>query len=192
MTEANSTPNPVNDLSISPEAANLFGIAISLPMLAVLVGLYISFSPDHSLVVHLPGFLRMILFIGAIILGIFTHEIIHALGWSYFGNIPLRRIRINFLARTMTPYALALDPMPAKGYRLGTALPGLLLGAVPFILGTILGRPSIALFGMIFSMAASGDFLVLWIIRHVNAGDLVHDHPSRVGCVVISNRPNLL
>ena len=60
---------------------------------------------------------------------------------------------------------------------------------LPFVVGTVLGSPSLALFGMIFVFAAGGDLLVLWLIRGVDARALVQDHPSRAGCIVLPLPP---
>ncbi len=188
MGNANSRFNPVEDHSISPGAANLYALAISLPLVGLLLALYEVLSPKPSPLFRLTGFLGILLFIAALVVGIFAHEIIHGLAWAFFGRMPLRRIRLGYQARTMTPYAHALDPMPARSYRIGAALPALLLGALPFIVGTILGRPSVALFGIVFSCTAGGDLLVLWVTRNVDGGAMVQDHPSRAGCVVVSHK----
>ena len=183
-------PNPklarVQDLSISLASANLYTLAISIPLVAVLIALYVAFSPKAG-PVGLPSNLEGLLFVTALVLGMVLHEIIHAVGWAYFGQLPLRRIRIGFHRRTLTPYAHAVDPMPARSYRLGAALPALVLGAIPFLVGMIIGRPAIALFGMVFSFAAGGDLLVLWVIRNVDARAMVQDHPSRAGCLVVGH-----
>jgi hypothetical protein len=187
MANANPELSPPEDLSISLAAANLYTLAISVPLVAVLFTLYAAFSPQPG-PVGMPSPLEMLFFVVTLVLGILLHESIHGLGWAYFGQLPLRRIRFGFLARTITPYAHALDPMPARSYRLGTVLPALLLGAMPFVVGTILGRPAIALFGTVFSFAAGGDLLVLWVIRNVHPAAMVLDHPSRAGCLVVNNR----
>jgi hypothetical protein len=176
----------VEDLSISLASANLYTLAISIPLVVVLIALYVAFSPKAG-PVGLPSNLEGLLFVIALVLGMVLHEIIHAVGWAYFGQLPLRRIRIGFHRRTLTPYAHAVDPMPARSYRLGAALPALVLGAIPFLVGMIIGRPAIALFGMVFSFAAGGDLLVLWVIRNVDARAMVQDHPSRAGCLVVGH-----
>jgi hypothetical protein len=187
MTEAKRKPVREEDLSISLAAANLYTLAISFPLVGVLAALYVAFSPKPSPVIRLPSPLETLFFTLGLVLGIFLHEIIHALGWACFGRMPLRRIRFGVHARTLTPYAHAVDPMPARSYRLGAALPALVLGALPFVVGTVLGRPAIAFFGAVFSFAAGGDLLVLWIIRNVDARTMVQDHPSRAGCLVVDN-----
>jgi len=43
--------------------------------------------------------------------GILAHEGIHALAWTAFGRLPIKRIRVDFHASTPTPDVRALDPM---------------------------------------------------------------------------------
>jgi hypothetical protein len=120
--------------------------------------------------------------------GILVHEGIHALAWTAFGRLPLKRIRVGFNASTLMPYAHALDPMPARAYRLGALMPTLLLGVLPFVVDTVIGSASLALYGMIFVFAAGGDMLILWLIRGVDGRALVLDHPSRAGCMALPPR----
>jgi hypothetical protein len=39
-------------------------------------------------------------------------------------------------------------------------------------------------FGLLFTFAAGGDALVLWLLRGVAPHRLVEDHPTRAGCFV--------
>jgi hypothetical protein len=39
-------------------------------------------------------------------------------------------------------------------------------------------------FGFLYTTAAGGDFLILWIIRNVKPNTLVEDHPSNAGCYI--------
>lgn len=184
---ANPHPEQVSpkDLSVSPAAATVYTLAISLPLVAGLIAVYAALSPGPSPLTALATPIQSLLFMAALLLGIFLHEMIHALGWAYFGRLPLRRIRFGFHARTMTPYAHAVDPMPARAYRLGAVLPALVLGALPYVVGTSLGSLATAFFGTVYIFAAGGDLLVLWLMRKLDARVLVQDHPSRVGCTVV-------
>ena len=183
------TPIPDGqDLSISLARANVYTLSVSLPLVGLMLLTYLELSPVAAvpLAVRLPSTL---LFLAVLVAGILVHEAIHGLAWAYFGRLPLQRIRFGFQAATLTPYAHALDPMPARAYRIGAVLPALLLGGLPFLVGTIVGSLSLALYGMIFVFAAGGDLLVLWLIRNVDARALVQDHPSRAGCIVLPPRP---
>jgi hypothetical protein len=54
----------------------------------------------------------------------------------------------------------------------------------PIMAGWITGNGWLLCFGLLFLIAASGDFLVLWLMRDIPADWMVEDHPHRAGCVV--------
>ncbi|MEO8224844.1 MAG: hypothetical protein ABI661_08555, partial [Gammaproteobacteria bacterium] len=66
------------------------------------------------------------------------------------------------------------------------ALPAIVLGFVPAGIGLAFGLPTLTAWGLFFVLTAGGDFVVLWLIRHVSADRLVQDHPSRAGCLVLA------
>jgi hypothetical protein len=175
------------DLSISLLAANLYSLAFSLPLLAVLFGIYLGLSPRESPVKAHLTVVSGVVFLGLFLLGIIVHEVVHGVAWALFGRLPLKRIRFGLAVSTLTPYAHALDPLPAGAYRLGALLPAILLGVVPFAVGTALGSLALALYGMVFVFAAGGDLLVLWLIRKVGRNVRVQDHPTRAGCIVLED-----
>ncbi len=117
--------------------------------------------------------------------GIVLHELIHGLAWMYFGEKPRSAITYGFKLKTLTPYAHCDEPMDVHAYRLGAAMPGLLLGLVPWLAGVATGNGSVLIFGFIFTLAALGDAMILWLIRGVAPGSLVLDHPTEAGCYVI-------
>ncbi len=43
------------------------------------------------------------------------------------------------------------------------------------------------IFGIFFTMAAVGDFLVINLVRKEKMNDLVLDHPSKMGCFIDKN-----
>lgn len=57
-------------------------------------------------------------------------------------------------------------------YRLGAAIPGVVLGLLPSLVGIVTGNAPIMLFGLFFTFAAGGDALVLWLIRKVDPNAL--------------------
>lgn len=68
-------------------------------------------------------------------------------------------------------------------------MPLLALGILQALIGIGIGNGWIMLFGFLFTIGAGGDMLVLWLLRGVKAGQLVEDHPSRVGCYLIEMQP---
>ena len=63
-------------------------------------------------------------------------------------------------------------------------MPAIVLGIVPSIVAMIIGNFPLILFGMFFTFAASGDFLIVWMLCKENNRSMVLDHPSKIGCII--------
>ena len=74
--------------------------------------------------------------------------------------------------------------MQASAYRIGVVMPLLVLGVVPYCVSLVIGSPWLLWFGFVFITAATGDILVLWLLRGIDGKTLVEDHPSNAGCYV--------
>lgn len=169
--------------------ANLYAFIAPLPFIIPFFGLYVFiWGWGNILNVHNLHFSKFIIYSIVIIVGIILHEMIHGLSWQFFGHKRLNAIRYGIDPKTLSPYAHCQEPMKIKPYRLGVIMPAVLLGFLPTIWGTIIGNSSIFVFGLFFILAAGGDIFLLWLLRKVKAGSLVEDHPTRVGCYVISSR----
>jgi hypothetical protein len=121
----------------------------------------------------------------AMIGGIIAHELLHGLGWAPFTNTGLRSLHFGFASPEMTPYAHCKEPLPAFAYRIGILLPGLALGIAPAIVAIIKGCFSMLCFGIFFTWAASGDFMMWWMIRKLRNNTLVMDDPGKLGCFIL-------
>jgi uncharacterized protein (TIGR04206 family) len=74
--------------------------------------------------------------------------------------------------------------MDIRPYRIGSYMPGLLLGILPWLVSLFTGDVLLFLFGFLYTSAAGGDLLILWIIRNVKPNTLVEDHPTNAGCYI--------
>ena len=120
-----------------------------------------------------------------LLFGILVHELIHMFAWAFFAKKPLSAFKLGFQWKSLTPYAHSKKPMDIRSYRLGSFAPGLLLGILPWIVSLFTGDILLFFFGFLYTTAAGGDFLILWIIRNVKPDTLVEDHPTHAGCYVI-------
>lgn len=121
----------------------------------------------------------------AVVLGIVFHELIHGISWVIAGRKPFSAIKFGFQWKTFTPYAHLKEPVEVNAYRIGTFMPGLILGILTYVLSLLLGSGDLLWFSLIHTTAAGGDWLILWLIRGVRAGSLVEDHPTNAGCYVL-------
>lgn len=119
--------------------------------------------------------------------GILLHELLHGAAWAWFGNKPLTTIRFGIQWKVLTPYAHCPEPLDARAYRIGALTPAVLLGVVPVVIATAGGPVWLFFPGLIFLVAAAGDFLIVWLLRGVHSNQLVLDHPDRAGCLVYEN-----
>lgn len=120
-----------------------------------------------------------------LIAGIFMHEFLHGLVWVFFTKKGFRSLTFGIMKSDLAPYIHCKEPLPVNVYRTGIIMPGFILGILPLITGTITGNFKIFIFGFLFTWAASGDFIVLWMIRHLRSGVIVQDHPEQVGCIIL-------
>ena len=169
------------DLSISMARANILVMFISLPVVILQFVLFLLLHGIKSLnLTWNPVFLFV-----AILLGVVIHELIHGVSWMIFGGKPFSAIQFGFQWKTFTPYAHLKEPVEVNAYRLGAFLPGFILGILIYILSLVVGDGNLFWFSLVHTSAAGGDWLILWLIRHVQAGMQVQDHPTNAGCYVI-------
>ncbi len=167
--------------------ANVFAIALMAPLAAALTALFIARWGWPLLNRGISDFFDLRVAVPVIIAGIFVHEALHAVGWALASGRPMRAIAMGFQLRSLSPYAHPRDPMCARDYRIGAAMPGLVLGIIPAALAIMFGWPAILIVGILFTIAAGGDALVLWLIRDVPGDRLIADHPTRAGCIVLED-----
>jgi hypothetical protein len=171
------------DLSISMARTN---VIVSIGTIPVVIVQFMAFILVHG-IENLSPTVSLPLLVIAVLLGIPVHELIHALSFMIFGRKPFSAIKFGFQWKTITPYAHLKEPVEVTAYRIATFMPGLVLGIVPYILSLLTGDGSLFWFSVVHLSAAGGDWLILWLIRNVQKGLLVEDHPTRAGCYVLES-----
>lgn len=150
---------PIQDATVSMITANLMALAL-VPIAALLFLLPYGLIWG-SVVAELSGLLDRAAWGTAVLiffLSIIVHELLHAVGYIWVGGVP----------------------------RTAVALPGLTLGLLPALVGLFIGAFWLTLFGTLMVMTAGGDIAVLLAIRHLPPATIVRDHPTKVGCEVLS------
>ncbi len=171
------------DLSISMARANLIVLFISLPLAILQFVIFVAVCGPENLQITW----NVVVFISVLLLGIVVHELLHAIGWVFFGHKSFSSVKFGLQWKTFTPYAHLKEPVEVNAYRISGLLPGLILGILVYLLSLVLRDGNLFLLGMVHTAAAGGDFLILWLIRNVKAGMQVEDHPTNAGCYVIEN-----
>ncbi|HJX70350.1 MAG TPA: DUF3267 domain-containing protein [Bacteroidales bacterium] len=120
-----------------------------------------------------------------IIIGAALHELLHGIFWIFFTKKGIKSLKFGFSESDFSPYIHCTEPIPVWIYRIGIILPGLILGIIPAVLAIFTGKLWLLMFGSFFSWAASGDFIIFYMIRNLKNNVLVQDHPERVGCYIM-------
>ncbi|MEL6611223.1 MAG: DUF3267 domain-containing protein [Bacteroidota bacterium] len=172
------------DYSVSVWAANLYALALILPLGAVMLAAH---NHAHGIVHLARGFDDWLVggrWLVGLGVGVVTHEFLHGLAWRVRGGAHWSSIRFGFSWKALSPYAHCRVPMTARAYRVAAATPGIVLGLVPALVGVTMGWGMWTAFGFLFTVAAGGDAVTLWVLRNVPGDWLVEDHPSQAGCLV--------
>lgn len=159
--------------------ANLLALVLCLPIIALILIPYFYFHEFSAIQV---SFLRIdwhhfLLLIPAIVL----HELLHGIGWAYFAEGGMKSIKFGFVWKYLTPYCHCTIPLQVKHYKIGAALPLIILGVIPSVAAIISGSGVLLFFGIIMSCAAGGDILGLMMLSRLDNLDWVNDHPSKMG-----------
>jgi hypothetical protein len=174
------------DLSVSMVAANVYSLVFAVPLAVLFISLYLALWGKQGLIQVRDEISQQIIFFALLVLlGIFLHELIHGAAWALLGKKSLKTIGYGVNWKAVSPYAHCREPLPVGTYRLGAILPGIILGFIPVIIGILSGIGWIFFYGLIFTVAAGGDLVVLWLLRQENFDDWVLDHESRAGCYLI-------
>jgi hypothetical protein len=181
------------ELTIDPVKANLVSILLTIPIAILMcIPYYLIWSEKYT-VNSIKAYIEInkswltysgAIIIGVMIIGIVLHELVHGITWARYAKEGFRSIRFGVLWKSFTPYCHCKEPLSIKHYMIGGIMPAIVLGVIPFIVALVMGKLPLLLFGLFFTTAAAGDFMIIYTLRNEKMDDLVQDHPSRIGCFV--------
>lgn len=175
------------DYSVSIIKANVYGFIATLPSILVIVELSIyiwKWESDFDDLLSL-SFQNILFLIFVLSIQYILHVLIQGQAWQFFGNKTANDIEYIINRSDRAFYVYCKELIELKTYRLGIAMPFMILGLLPTTLGFLIGNSFIFLFGLSGIFFANEDIAVLWLIRNVKAASLIEDHPKRPGCYVI-------
>jgi hypothetical protein len=91
----------------------------------------------------------------------------------------------------ITPYCHCNEPIKKWQFFIGAVMPLLVLGVIPLIISLSNGSFVLWFFGFFFTIAAGGDIIAIWMLRKVNITQLVLDHPSELGFIILDIKPKM-
>ena len=176
------------EITLGTGRANLYSLVFLIPALIVF---YLPFLLIWHETVSLESYREIVsdngfLFFGLLLSGIFLHELIHGLTWAIFSKKGFKSIQYGIIWKAITPFCHCKEALKINHYRLGTIMPGIVLGFFPALAGIITGNAMILILGIVFTVAAGGDFLFIWFLRKEPADCFIEDHPDKIGCFVYS------
>ena len=172
-------PVPTVDATISSLFANLFAMGVCVAAVVAIAVPHVLLWGGQSKLFGVGP-----LFWLGVVIALPVHEGLHGLGFQ-LGGAGRQGVRYGIAWSKLMPYAHCKVPLSARSYRIACALPGLVLGLLPVVVGLSLGWGKWMLFGVLMIGLAGGDAAVLWAIRRVPGESQVLDHPTAVGCTVL-------
>lgn len=173
------------EVTVNAERANVVALLFLIPVIILGIGFILIWAPPLTEKTFKNLFLEWgFWFLPVLIGGIVVHELIHGVTWALFTSRGFRSIRFGVIWKMLTPYCHSKESLRARHYRLGAIMPAIVLGFLPVIAAYFTGSAGLMGFGMLFTLAAGGDFLILWLLRKVPKDAWVEDHPSKPGCYV--------
>lgn len=177
--------------TINIVTANIVSIGILVVSALVLYGIFFLIwdYPDwfykEKLIEVMDQFgTNYLMFMGALIVGIVVHELIHGLTWAMYAKTGFKSISFGVMWKMLTPYCQCSEPLKVSHYSIGALMPLIVLGILPSIAAICLKSLFWLTMGVIFIAAAAGDIMVVWRLRKENPENMVLDHPSEAGYLV--------
>ncbi len=178
---------PVREYTLGGGKTNLISILLFIPIALINLGAFLIFWDYELFNSGKLQFFDYMLII--LLLGIVVHELLHGLGWSIFAKKGFRSIKFGMNWNYFAPYCHCNEPLTVKQYRIGGALPLVVMGFIPSIIAIITGSGFLLSFGILFTAAAGGDMIVLYMLRNVESQTHVFDHPEKMGFYIEVNGP---
>ena len=172
------------ELTVSVVFATVFSVILCIPVFALSLWIFFSRNPDTEF--QAWSATGITLLISLVVLTV-AHELIHGLSWSLFTEHRWQDIEFGFMKQYLTPYCTCTVPLTKSQYVFGAVMPLVVLGIIPLIAGILAGSFTVLLVGIVMTVAAAGDILIIWkvLTYQSKASTVVYvDHPTQAGGVI--------
>jgi len=175
------------EITVEIGRANVMSILVAvLPMIILALPFYFFWKGNFGKSFgHISYGMKMAIILGSITLGLIIHELIHGLTWSVFTSKGLKSIKFGIIWKILTPYCHSKEPLRVWQYMLGSIMPFMILGVLPCLAAYLTGYLFLLIYGLIFTLAAGGDLLIIWMLRKENRKEWVIDHDKKMGCYIL-------
>jgi hypothetical protein len=179
------------EVIIDSTRANIRAFTLMLPIACMVAIPYyliwkdaLTFEAFRAFSHRYDATITSVVVIVVMIAGILAHEGIHALTWALFAKKGLSSITFGIDWKELSPYCHCNDVLPLRQYIVVTAMPAIVLGFIPSVIAYVTGNFWFIIFGIFFTAAASGDFIIIRLILKESPDVYVLDHPDEVGCYI--------
>lgn len=179
-----------HDVSITAAKANLLGMFIPMPLMAVLIVVFGQLCGWNSFVEGYDAFVdspsQLIIFIAAFIISTIVHELIHGLFFGLTARSHFKTVEFGIFWKSLTPYCCCTEAVSKPRYLLAVLAPGFILGLCTSVVGIAIGNMSLLIFGIANLSLAGGDMCIaLEILKFSKKGrkELYLDHPEKPGSI---------
>lgn len=149
--------------TINIVTANIVSIGVLVVSALVLYGIFFLIwdYPDwfykEKLIEVMDQFrTNYLMFMGALIVGIVVHELIHGLTWAMYAKTGFKSISFGVMWKMLTPYCHCSEPLKVSHYSIGALMPLIVLGILPSIAAICLKSLFWLTMGVVFIAAAAG------------------------------------
>lgn len=165
------------EFTLSITKVNFYSILMLIPITLIYLVPYILIWDFRTFEIGRKEFMHLFLYI--FVFGIIIHELLHGITWAFFTKRGFKSIKFGL--NGLTPYCHCKEPLKVKHYRLGGAMPLIVMGIIPSLAGLISGNGLYLSIGIFFSWTAGGDIISLFMLRKLDKNSLVSDHPDKMG-----------
>ncbi len=158
---------------------NFLAFVLAFPILAIILIPFLLIWDYETFKTGKDAFIDNFLII--IVGGIVIHELLHGLTWGSFATNGIKSIKFGI--KWLSPYCHCKEPLKVKHYKIGAAVPLIIMGVIPSIIGLITGNGFVLIFGITFTLAAGGDIIALYMLRKFDNNVYVSDHPEKMGFI---------
>ena len=130
-------------------------------------------------------FIKIILFVVIVLLGIPLHELIHALIFGLFVKGGFKTLSFGVEPRTCSPWCHCKSEMSVLLYRIAALTPFFIMGVIPLLAAYLMNSPALLVFGYLYCLGGAGDWLSVYLTRKLKWKDRVKDHPSKLGFFIV-------
>ncbi|MDR2147802.1 MAG: DUF3267 domain-containing protein [Tannerella sp.] len=179
--------------TINPVWANIFVLILFVPTVLIfglpyrlVWGDFFSSQEYQSFKEH--GGLWI--FILAFLIGAVIHELIHGIFFVMYAKNGWKSIKFGIMWKALAPYCHCKEPLTVKHYIIACVMPAIFLGIIPSIVAICIGNFPLLVFGILFTIMAGGDFLIIKMLLKEDKNDWIEDHPSEAGFYIYKKKEN--